>query len=96
MGCWTGGLIDTWGRGLTWCTQTWDVGGRTGVVQPGRSGGQLGLPVPFGSPGPPIYLPYTQYLFYLHHTQTHSVVVEAIYLHRESWFPFIYSAREGP
>jgi hypothetical protein len=51
------GLTDARGRGLTWCTHTWDVGGRAIAVQPGRRSDRPGLPLPFGSPGLPIYLP---------------------------------------
>jgi hypothetical protein len=58
LGCWTGGLTDARKRGLTWCTQTWDVGRRVGAVQLGRSGGRSWLPLPFESPGIPIYLLY--------------------------------------
>jgi hypothetical protein len=49
-------LTDAQGRGLTWCTQMRDVGGRADAVQPGRRGGRPGLPLPFGSPGLPIYI----------------------------------------
>jgi hypothetical protein len=52
------------GRGLTWCTHTSDVGGRAGVVQPGRRGGRSGLPLPFGSPKLPIYLIYISFFIY--------------------------------
>jgi hypothetical protein len=38
MRCWTEGLNDAWGRGLIWCTQTWDIGGPVGAVQLGRRG----------------------------------------------------------
>lgn len=52
------------GRDLTWYTQTWDVGGRGGAVQPGHRGGRSGLPLPFGSPGLPIYLSHTLQVTY--------------------------------
>jgi hypothetical protein len=49
LGCWTGGLTDKHGRGLTWCTQAWGMGGHAGAGQLGREAGQPGLPRPFSS-----------------------------------------------
>jgi hypothetical protein len=51
VGCWTGGLTDARGGGLTWCTQAWGVGGRAGAVQLGRSVVRRGFQYTF-----PIYI----------------------------------------
>jgi hypothetical protein len=47
LGCWTGGLTEAHGGGLTWCTQAWGVGGCAGAVQPGRMGGWPEFPLTY-------------------------------------------------
>jgi hypothetical protein len=74
------GLTDAWGRGLTWCTHTWDVGGRAIAVQPGRRSDRPGLPLPFGSPGLPIYLPIyipSSFIYIYIYIHTHRIPAQS-------------------
>jgi hypothetical protein len=45
-------------RGLTWCKQTWNVGGRAGALQTDHRSCRLELPLPFGRTWLPIYILY--------------------------------------
>jgi hypothetical protein len=74
------GLTDARGRGLTWCTHTWDVGGRAIAVQPGRRSDRPGLPLPFGSPGLPIYLPIyipSSFIYIYIYIHTHRIPAQS-------------------